>query len=146
MSEAFYVAISWIVVSSCVSTALLGCQGLASHVYRACIDIAWRRLASSFTLRAEDFAKNESVIVLARILVECGLSTGYVMSRHEANALADDAMLYGTLSLPCHSFMLQCLSALQFTHYIWIGRGADSCHVVGPIAVIKALKNSANIG
>ena len=103
-----------------------------THVYRAFIDIAWRHLSSSFRLRAEDFAKTENVQVLARILLECNLTTGYMLSRHETNGLADDAMMYGTVNLPCHSFTLRCLSALQFTHYIWIGNNGDTCHVVGP--------------
>ena len=143
MTDGWNAAVFWIVVSTWVPCLLGFCQGWMRHLYWACTAIAWRKVCSTFCLRSEDLCQTSSVAVLARILAECGFGTGYVISQHEANAQADDALLFGIVQLPCHSLTLKVLSALQVTHYILLHEKGQEGHVVGPMSTISAFKKCA---
>ena len=140
-------------MSSTLFTLLLfslwnGFVALFSRSWNKCTSSMWNciyQLCARHWDISEHRFHTEQLKVLCRILRQIGVETHKNLWQHDASIDTGDAIMIGTVRLPCASMLEWFLSMLQITNYVHIADDASEVIIVSSTAGVRALILHVNL-
>ena len=141
----------WLVAGTILGTISSGLVYMATSALRGFRDTVHNQVFL-FICRRYNFAEHRlknttNITTIPRILFRIGLRSHRYIWHHDANADAGDAVQWGFLSIPTHSWGIYLLSLFHVSHYIHIDMNLSYIDIVGPQRAVNdliRLSNSTN--